>query len=31
VVFAFDILSYRGKDVRGLPLLKRCKYVQDAP
>jgi hypothetical protein len=29
-VFAFDVLSVRGKDVRKLPLLKRKDIVQDA-
>ena len=28
-VFAFDLLSLRGKDVRGLPLLKRKELVAD--
>jgi ATP-dependent DNA ligase len=30
VMFAFDILSLRGKDLRKLPLLKRKATVQDA-
>jgi bifunctional non-homologous end joining protein LigD len=30
VLFAFDCLSFKGKDVRKLPLLRRKKYVQDA-
>ena len=30
VVFAFDVLSLRGKDVRKLPLLKRKEIVQNA-
>lgn len=29
VLFAFDILSLRGKDLRELPLLKRKKYLSD--
>ena len=29
VVFAFDALSWRGKDLRNLPLIKRKETVQD--
>lgn len=30
VLFAFDILALRGKDVRKLPLMRRKEFVQDA-
>jgi ATP-dependent DNA ligase len=30
MLFAFDILSLRGKDLRNLPLLKRKNIVQQA-